>query len=193
MKSEPSTSAAKQRRQRLSVAAALTLLATAWAAMQGDEVAPAAQATRARTAPAAQAINNKPNGSAPQITAWPDAPLSTQRMSWPTVSPAGGAAWRGPSAPKVQAPVAPAAPRVAVAKINAEPAAPEAPNFPYALIGRIDDGVPQAMLSGPTRSFGVKVNEVIDGQWRVDAVEPQSLSLTWLPGSLKKTVLFSSS
>lgn len=43
------------------------------------------------------------------------------------------------------------------------------------------------------RSFGVKVNEVIDGQWRLDAVGPEGVTLTWLPGSEKKNLIFAAS
>jgi hypothetical protein len=185
-----------ERRQRLTIAAGLTLLATAWAAMQGDDVASVAQPAKPRSATAPSTPNNNINNARGNTsnatkpnTAWPDAPLTANRAPWPAVSALGTAAW-GPAVPKVQAPVPP---KPVVAKANTEVATPEAPNFPYTLIGRIDDGTPQAMLSGPSRSFGARVNEVIDGQWRVDAVGPQSMSLTWLPGSIKKTVTFASS
>jgi hypothetical protein len=203
MNPEPTSSAAKpsaahsvtKRRQRLTIAAGLTLLATAWAAMQGDDVASVAQPAKPRSANVPSTPNNNINNArsntgnaTKQNNAWPDAPLTANRAPWPAVSALGTAAW-GPSVPKVQAPMLPKP--VVVAK--AEATAPEAPNFPYTLIGRIDDGTPQAMLSGPSRSFGVRVNDVIDGQWRVDAVGPQNMSLTWLPGSIKKTVTFASS
>lgn len=187
-----STSAAKRRERHrgLSIAATLTLLATGWVVTQGDDVDGVPQPTRARTASVAVATNSNSiaSNAAKHNTAWPTAPLSAPRASWPAVSAQAAAAWNGPSAPKV---IAPPAPKSVTAKVNAEPTTPQAPNFPYALIGRIDDGAPQAMLSGPTRSFGVRVNEVIDGQWRVDAVDPQSMSLTWLPGSIKKSISFS--
>lgn len=63
-----------------------------------------------------------------------------------------------------------------------------APAFPYTLIGRLDDGEARALLAGPTRSFGVTASDVIDGHWRVDAVPPRGLVLTWLPGGIKKTL-----
>ena len=192
MNPSPSTSAANQRRQRLSIAAGLTLLATGWVAMQGDDPSSASVPRTVRSATVATTPNNFASNAAKQITAWPDAPLDAHRAPWPAIGQLGAAAWRGPSAPKVSAPPAPApTDKAVVGKTNPEAVTPETPNFPYSLIGRIDDGVPQAMLSGPARSFGVRVNEVIDGQWRVDAVGPQSMSLTWLPGSIKKTVAFS--
>jgi hypothetical protein len=197
MSPEPTSFTDKRRRQRLTIAAGLTLLATAWAAMQGDDVASVAQPAKPRGANVPSTPNNNINNARSNTsnatkpnTVWPDAPLTANRAPWPAVGALGAAAWRGPDVPKVQAPEPP---KPVVAKDNTEVATPEAPNFPYTLIGRIDDGTPQAMLSGPSRSFGARVNEVIDGQWRVDAVGPQSMSLTWLPGSIKKTVTFASS
>jgi hypothetical protein len=57
----------------------------------------------------------------------------------------------------------------------------------------MDDGEPRALLSGRTRSFGAKAGEVIDGAWRVDAVAPDGVTLTWLPGGLSRTLSFPSS
>ena len=91
--------------------------------------------------------------------------------------PRGGAPPAPPTASRPQAAPVPTA---------ATPA--EAPAFPYTLIGRLDDGEARALLSGPTRSFGVKAADVIDGQWRVDAIAPRGLMLTWLPGGVKKTL-----
>jgi hypothetical protein len=34
----------------------------------------------------------------------------------------------------------------------------------------------------------VSARDVIDGQWRVDAVDAQTLSLTWLPGGQPQTL-----
>jgi hypothetical protein len=66
------------------------------------------------------------------------------------------------------------------------------PPFPYTLIGRLDDGQAHALLSGPLRSFGVKVADVIDGQWRVDDVQARGITITWLPGGVKTTLVFAS-
>ncbi len=72
----------------------------------------------------------------------------------------------------------------------AEPEAPRAPPFPYTLIGQLDDGRPQALLTGPLRSLAVGAGEVVDGQWRIDAVQAQSITLTWLPGGQRQTLGF---
>lgn len=192
MNPSPPTSAANPRRQRLGIAAALTLFATGWAAMQGDEPVSQSEPKKVRSTTVSTTPGSLAGNTAKRMTAWPDVPLDAPRAPWPAIGLLAEAAWRGPSVPKLMAPLAPApAPKRVAAPTDTEAATPQAPNFPYVLIGRMDDGVPQAMLSGPTRSFGVRVNEVIDGQWRVDAVGPQSMSLTWLPGSIKKTVAFS--
>lgn len=70
---------------------------------------------------------------------------------------------------------------------------PPVPSFSYKLIGRLDDGIPQALLSGTSRSFGVKAGDVIDGQWRVDSVEAQTVTVTWLRTGARKTLSFASS
>ena len=72
----------------------------------------------------------------------------------------------------------------------AEPQVLRAPAFPYTLIGQLDDGRPQALLTGPLRSLAVAAGEVIDGQWRVDAVQAQGITLTWLPGGQRQTLGF---
>ncbi len=72
-------------------------------------------------------------------------------------------------------------------------APPQAPAFPYTLIGRLDDGAARVLLSGRQRSFGAKATDVIDGAWRVDAVDDESVTLTWLPGGIHRTLAFPSS
>jgi len=66
------------------------------------------------------------------------------------------------------------------------------PDFPYTLIGRLDDGQARALLTNRTRSFGAKAADVIDGTWRVDAVNADGVSLTWLPGGISRTLAFPS-
>lgn len=109
-----------------------------------------------------------------------------RRPPWPAAVAQGVSAW-GPPAPQPESPAPPATNPVAVA------AAPQAPPFPYTLIGRFDDGEPRALLSGPLRSFGVKPAEVLDGAWRIEAVDAQGITVIWLPAGLKKTIPFASS
>jgi hypothetical protein len=182
------------RRWRLGAAAAATLAATVWAALQTDDTPtvepPAAPSPRARAAEPAprEADRGTRVATAPRPSlVWPDAPHS-DRSRWQDISAQGEAAWGPPPPP----PPPPAPPPMSPAQA-ASAAELRAPPFPYTLIGRIDDGVPRALLSGPLRSFGVKAADVIDGQWRVDAVQPRGVTLTWLPGQTKKTLAFSPS
>jgi len=188
MTAAPTDQRAAARRKRLALASAATLAATAWVAMQPDDAvtprvakasvmtpAPRPPRSAERTSPAAT-----PNTPAP----WPAAPTAATRSTWIAVSASGIAAWGPPAAP----PTPPSSRNAPAAQ-----AAPDPPPFPYTLIGRLDDGEPQALLSGPNRSFGVKAADVIDGQWRVDEVQPRALTLTWLPGGIKRTLAFAPS
>ena len=185
------------RRQRLAIAGAITVAATVWALLQPDDVAAPAATGRERAGTAPRAAGPPPargaQSSTPSSVAaiaaapaparrWPTPPDTEHRATWQAGSAQGMAAWNPPPPPPPP-PAPPAAPAAA-------PAPPQAPPFPYTLIGRLDDGEPCALLSGPLRSFGVKATEVIDGQWRVDAVQPQGVTLTWLPGGVKKTLAF---
>jgi hypothetical protein len=49
------------------------------------------------------------------------------------------------------------------------------------------------LLSNRTRSFGAKVADVIDGVWRVESVDADGVTLTWLPGGISRTLVFPSS
>ena len=185
------------RRQRLAIAGAITVVATVWAVLQTDDVATPAATDRGRAGTSQHSAGTSPArgatsaaaaiaaGSTPS-RAWPEPPSADHRPVWQAGIAQGVAAWNPP--PPQPPPRAP--PPAAAAAAAAAPAPPQAPPFPYTLIGRLDDGEPRALLSGPLRSFGVKATEVIDGQWRVDAVQPQGVTLTWLPGGMKKTLAF---
>jgi len=171
------------RRKRLALALAATAAATLWAALQPDSPVPApASRDRASAAPNAgvSAANTQPRQNAASAPGWPEP--TRPRSDWPAVPARAGAAWSA----VIAAPAA-VAPRPAAAASAADKPV-EVPPFPYTLIGRLDDGEARALLAGPTRSFGVKASDVIDGQWRVDAVPPRGLVLTWLPGGIKKTL-----
>jgi hypothetical protein len=199
-------------RPALKLVAALTLAACAWVAWHDDERLPAKtqrdgnastpipfnQATQSarsnRDALPRDAVPFSQQPSASASPAWPEALGVAERSQWPALAGLGGAAWASAATPTSAQIAAKTKPVASVTKpvlASAEPTS--APAFPYVLIGRIEDGEAQALLSGPNRSFGVKAGEVIDGQWRVDAVQAQSLLLTWLPSSVKKTVAFAAS
>ncbi|MGK2899648.1 MAG: hypothetical protein ACSLE9_13335 [Burkholderiaceae bacterium] len=181
------TRRASPRRTRLVFAAAATLALTLWAALQPDEPSP--EPTRPRTDSASRGDSTPRAGRPAAIAAptpnagWPEAPRAGARPAWPALDAKSTAAWSGP----------PVVARTAAAAASAvTPAAAQAPPFTYVLIGRLDDGEPRALLSGQRRSLGAKAADLIDGDWRVDAVTPQGVTLTWLPGGIKKTITFGS-
>ena len=171
------------RRKRLGLAGAVTVAATAWAALQPDAPLPAPVLRDSTSASSSARVSRPdlaPGKAAASAPAWPEP--THRRGDWPTAPAKAVAAWSAVAA----APAA-AVPRPAAAASAADKPV-EAPAFPYTLIGRLDDGEARALLAGPMRSFGVKASDVIDGQWRVDAVQPRGLALTWLPGGVKKTL-----
>lgn len=154
----------------------LSLAATAWVSRDDDPAEPAATPRRAATARATPA----------QPADWPG-PAASARTAWPAPDAQARAAW-GEAAPIAAAP----APPPAAAEVVDEPPPPSAPPFPYQLVGRLTDGASRAVLNNAQRSAVVGVGEVVDGQWRVDAVEPTGLRLTFLPLGQAQFVPFAS-
>jgi hypothetical protein len=194
MSSLPTDAGARKRRNRLLLASVATLAATVWTASQSDDSAPGPARARAAVEPAGRdaAARSQPAlapapAPAAATAAWPEPPSLAQRQAWRHALPQSLAAWSAPVPPP---PPAPTPAQAAAAQAAAQA---QAPRFAYALIGRLDDGVPQVLLQGRLRSFGAKAGDVIDGQWRVDAVQSQGIALTWLPGNQKQTLAFSPS
>jgi hypothetical protein len=179
------TNALTPRHWMLGAALAGTIAATLWAAQTEDEaeapIQPVAGQRRAPAAAVAAAAPVAPAASAAGNVAPDWTPV--ERGPWAEAPPSQFAAWSPPPPPPVVA--APPAP----------PPPPMAPPFPYQLIGRLVEGEgrseqAQALLAGPTRSVAVKAGEVVDGQWRVDQIGANQVSLTWLPAQLKQTISF---
>jgi hypothetical protein len=63
------------------------------------------------------------------------------------------------------------------------PPAPVAPPLPFICIGkaRSEDGAWDVFLSRADRVYVVRLNTVIDGVYRVDAIAPPAMTLTYLP------------
>ena len=145
----------------------LSLAATAWVA-RDEAPEPIAPAPRRSAATA----STQPD--------WPG-PAASARTAWQPLDNAVSGAW-GEAA---------AAPASAQAEPPPEP--PHAPPFPYQFVGRMTDSRPRVVLNNVQRSAVVAVGEVVDGQWRVDAIEPGGLRLTYLPLGLAQFVPFASS
>jgi len=163
----------------LAVAIAASVWAAQWSADDADLALPQASSVRRPTTDSAP---SKQAHSAPvqfELLSW-EAP---KREPWAPIESV--AAWSPPPPPP------PPPPPVAVVTSPAPPPAPVAPSFPYQLIGRLDSGgVSQALMSGDYRSLSVKAGDVIDGQWRIDRVNANSVSMTWLPAKLPQTIQF---
>lgn len=156
----------------LFAALGISLAATAWVAGH-DEPEVAAPAPR-RSAVASKA-------AAPQD--WPG-PAASTRGAWPEADPQARRAWG-----EATAPTAP----VAAAPAEAEPdvhAADAAPPFPYQLVGRMTDSRPRAVLHGAQRSLVLGAGEVIDGQWRIEAIEAGGLRVQRLPDGPSQFIAF---
>lgn len=171
------------RARRLAIAAAATLAATVWASVQDDDAAATMAPSRPHRRSVAQASASAPATNTARM--WPEVAQLESRAPWNDAAPQGLVAW-GPVPPPPAPPSPPAPPPPASAP-------PQAPDFPYTLIGRLDDGQARALLTNRTRSFGAKVADVIDGIWRVDSVDADGVTLTWLPGGLSRTLVFPSS
>lgn len=169
----------------LGSALAATLVATAWLAWQDDGSEVIAPATRGRSVEgrAFRTANARPSPRA-SVAPWPE-PISPRR---PPPTSIDATAWGAPAVP------AEVPPTVAQRR-SAAPAAAErvAPTFAYTLIGKLDDGQQRALLTGPRRSLAVKVGDIVDEEWRVDAVRPDGVMLTWLPGNSQQQIGFKAS
>lgn len=62
------------------------------------------------------------------------------------------------------------------------PPPPSAPPLPFTFIGKsLDEGAWEIYLARGDRTYVVRDKTVIDGTWRVDAIAPPILTLTYLP------------
>jgi len=69
------------------------------------------------------------------------------------------------------------------------PVAPVAPPFPYAVAGSVVD--PNGLMivfTQEQRSFVLRVGEVLEQTYRVESIDPQSVTLTFLPLGLTQRV-----
>lgn len=180
-----------QMRSRLLMAAlALSLAATAWVASRDDE---ASEAPTASTSPR----TSKAQAAPP--TGWPAALAAA-------ATNADGPAWPAPEPLARQSWGLAAEPSAALATVAAEPAAPKAkaadtevqapsaaPPIAYQLLGRMDEaGRPRIVLSNAQRTLVLGVGELIDQQWRIEAIGPSGAQLLWLAGGQKQNLAYSS-
>ncbi|MDT7838948.1 hypothetical protein [Aquabacterium sp. OR-4] len=149
-------------------------------AAQGAAVLPLAP-RRLGAGPASGAgANAAPVGGAAPVAAG----LPARAADWPAPEPSALQAWGAAPAPAPSPSPSPAAVAAARRSAGDSPAPLRAPAFAYQWIGTLDDERgQQVLLGGPLRSAAVRPGQVLDGQWRIDAVRHGRLDLTWLPGN----------
>lgn len=162
----------------LALALGATVAACLWAAQLPDaDSTDPAELAEARPA-------RRPLPGAVPATAQPARWTPEPRQPWPEAEPAALGAWQPAPPPQVQAPPP-------QSQVPTTPPPPQAPPFPYQLIGRlVQAGRVQALLGSEQRSLAVQAGDTIDGQWRVQAIGDDSLELLWLPGPLPQTHRF---
>lgn len=65
--------------------------------------------------------------------------------------------------------------------------------FAYQLVGRMTDTRTRVILTNAQRSLVLGVGEVIDGQWRIDAIEPTGIRVSTVPGGSSQFIPFPTS
>ena len=171
--SRPAARPLTPRHWLLAASLGATVAACLWAAQLPPDDDEAPDLARPRRAASSQARSEAavPRWSAPVREAWPD-PGAVALAAWQPPAPAPTPAMTAPTTAPASLP-------------------PQAPAFPYQLIGRlVEAGRTQALLGAEQRSLAVKVGDTIDGQWRVQAIGDESLELLWLPGPLPQTLRF---
>jgi hypothetical protein len=80
-------------------------------------------------------------------------------------------------------------PSAPVEVVTVPPPPPSAPPVPYTFIGRLsEDESTTVFLAAGDRNLVVKPGDVIDNNYRVDAVTDNAVSLTYLPLNVKQTL-----
>jgi hypothetical protein len=73
------------------------------------------------------------------------------------------------------------------------PPQPSAPHLPYTFIGRMIDGnIVTLYLSRNNQQYSVKLNDVLDGEYKVDKITDKSALLTYLPLNIQQELVFNS-
>lgn len=69
------------------------------------------------------------------------------------------------------------------------PSAPKAPPLPYAYLGKmIEDGKTVIFLGKQDNNYSVRVGETLEGQYRLDEVNDQTITLVYLPLNEKQVL-----
>lgn len=167
-----------KRRTALGLALAATLAATVWVGEQEavEPDAPGQPVTRPAVRPDVQPRPSEPSEVITLARLKRDISPEAMRDLFASKS------WYVPPPPPkyVAPPPAPPSP-------PAPPPAP--PPLPFVYLGKIlDDGQITVFVVFNGRNIAVKANEVIESTYRVDAIDPRSMVLTYLPLDMKQTL-----
>ena len=175
----------------------LTVAVSVFMFFQGDAPAPTGSAASGTASLAAAAAAAKSTRAVQQSTVadhalenadWPLRLPKPRDSDWPRQKLASNYGWEPAAPPPPPQPVA-TKPVVAPPPPPPEPQGPPpAPPFPYQMVGLLEqDGGTSAWLTSGASSTGaggstrtVVPEQVLDGRWRVDAISPRGLSVTWL-------------
>jgi hypothetical protein len=73
------------------------------------------------------------------------------------------------------------------------PPPPSAPQLPFMFIGRMIDGNDVTLfLTNNNQQYTAKMNDVLDGTYRVDKITEKSAVLTYLPMNIQQELVFNS-
>jgi len=180
-------------RPGLLMALLVMLAATVWSLFEDDEPAPrrADRALRrdAAAQPAAAPSPSLPEGAreqrVEQLAQW--AQRWQARGQIVALGETGHAAWIS------KIPPPPPPPPQAASSAPSPP--PMAPPFPYQWIGRWQEQGAEpvslrylAVIAGPGNTWVVKAGDVIEGQWRIDAITDTAVRVIYLPLSQTQTL-----
>ena len=154
----------------LGIALLITVVASVWPRAQDSAPTDVVPAVKSRESPPAQ------QAAAAVAPENPALPSRAERPHSKSGDLFGPKSWDPPPPPVKRAPPPP-------------PPAPTAPAFPYAVSGSVADanGV-MVVFSNQQQNFVVRVGEVLDKTYRVESVDAQSVTLTYLPLGLTQRV-----
>ena len=165
----------RMRRILLSAALLVTVVASVWPRAQESSVGEVVVPTAQRDSPPTEQVSPTPAPSnLPTLGS-----RKEQRQTAPEVRDLFGSKSWNPPPPPPQTKRAPVAP----------PPPPMAPPFPYAVVGSIADanGV-TVMFTNQQQNFMVRIGEMLANDYRVDAVDPESVTLTYIPLGIRQRV-----
>lgn len=94
-----------------------------------------------------------------------------------------------PKRPKISQEEQEAAQAAQIAKASAPPPAPTAPPLPFKYAGKaIADNETWVFLSQAGENFIAKIGGKIDGKYRLDSINDNTVTMTYLPLSIKQTL-----